>query len=65
MVNDHGQLSPVRRPGERRHQRESRFRRHVRFSFGPAQASLDAALDRLAMMIGAARRDPGRPAEPR
>ena len=55
MVNDHGQLSPVRRPGERRHQRESRFRRHVRFSFGPAQASLDAALDRLAMMIGAAR----------
>ena len=26
-------------PGKRRHQRESRFRRHVRFSFGPAQAS--------------------------
>ena len=41
-------------PGKRRHQRESRFRRHVRFSFGPAQASLDAALERLATMISAA-----------
>ena len=34
-------------PGKRRHQRQSRFRRHVRFSFGPAQASLDGALERL------------------
>ena len=38
-------------PGKRRHQRASRFRRHVRFSFGPAQESLDAALQRLATMI--------------
>ncbi len=43
-------------PGKRRSQRASRFRRHVRFSFGPAQDSLDAALDRLQKMIGAARR---------
>jgi N-succinyldiaminopimelate aminotransferase len=42
-------------PGKRRHQRASRFRRHVRFSFGPAQESLDAALARLAAMIAAAR----------
>jgi aspartate/methionine/tyrosine aminotransferase len=38
-------------PGKRRHQRASRFRRHVRFSFGPAQESLDAALQRLGTMI--------------
>jgi aspartate/methionine/tyrosine aminotransferase len=42
-------------PGKRRHQRASRFRRHVRFSFGPAQESLDAALVRLETMIRAAR----------
>jgi len=42
-------------PGKRRHQRASRFRRHVRFSFGPAQESLDAALVRLEAMIRAAR----------
>ncbi len=42
-------------PGKRRHQRASRFRRHVRFSFGPAQDSLDAALERLGKMIAAAR----------
>jgi len=42
-------------PGKRRHQRASRFRRHVRFSFGPAQESLDAALGRLETMIRAAR----------
>jgi aspartate/methionine/tyrosine aminotransferase len=41
-------------PGKRRHQRESRFRRHVRFSFGPAQESLDGALVRLGAMIDAA-----------
>jgi N-succinyldiaminopimelate aminotransferase len=40
-------------PGKRRHQRASRFRRHVRFSFGPAQESLDAALGRLETMIRA------------
>jgi aspartate/methionine/tyrosine aminotransferase len=39
-------------PGKRRSPRASRFRRHVRFSFGPAQASLDAALERLGAMIG-------------
>ncbi|MFL5308629.1 MAG: pyridoxal phosphate-dependent aminotransferase [Polyangia bacterium] len=38
-------------PGKRRHQRASRFRRHVRFSFGPAQESLDGALVRLEQMI--------------
>jgi N-succinyldiaminopimelate aminotransferase len=43
-------------PGKRRHQRASRFRRHVRFSFGPAQESLDAALERLGTMIRAAGR---------
>jgi aspartate/methionine/tyrosine aminotransferase len=41
-------------PGKRRHQRASRFRRHVRFSFGPAQESLDAALERLQAMVRAA-----------
>ncbi|HVY38163.1 MAG TPA: pyridoxal phosphate-dependent aminotransferase [Polyangia bacterium] len=39
-------------PGKRRHQRASRFRRHVRFSFGPSQESLDGALERLGAMIG-------------
>ncbi len=43
-------------PGKRRHQRASRFRRHVRFSFGPAQESLDAALGRLETMVAAARK---------
>ncbi|HVV49179.1 MAG TPA: pyridoxal phosphate-dependent aminotransferase, partial [Polyangia bacterium] len=43
-------------PGKRRHQRDSRFKRHVRFSFGPAQESLDAALARLGAMIAAAGR---------
>jgi N-succinyldiaminopimelate aminotransferase len=42
-------------PGKRRHQRASRFRRHVRFSFGPSQESLDAGLARLAVMIAEAR----------
>jgi aspartate/methionine/tyrosine aminotransferase len=41
-------------PGKRRHQRASRFRRHVRFSFGPSQESLDAGLARLTTMIGQA-----------
>jgi N-succinyldiaminopimelate aminotransferase len=40
-------------PGKRRSQRASRFRRHVRFSFGPSQESLDAGLARLGKMIGA------------
>jgi N-succinyldiaminopimelate aminotransferase len=39
-------------PGKRRHQRASRFRRHVRFSFGPSQATLDTALARFGALIG-------------
>ncbi|MDB4994336.1 MAG: hypothetical protein JWM74_1768 [Myxococcaceae bacterium] len=38
-------------PGKRRAGRPSRFRTYVRFSFGPAQATLDRALDRLEAMI--------------
>ena len=41
-------------PGKRRSQRASRFRRHVRFSFGPSQESLDAGVARLGTMIGEA-----------
>ena len=42
-------------PGKRRHTRASRFRRHVRFSFGPALDNLELALGRLETMIRAAR----------
>jgi aspartate/methionine/tyrosine aminotransferase len=42
-------------PGKRRHTRVSRFRRHVRFSFGPALENLELALGRLETMIRAAR----------
>ena len=38
-------------PGKRRHGRASRFRNYVRFSFGPAQSSLDLALTRLEELI--------------
>jgi len=38
-------------PGKRRHQRASRFRRHVRFSFGPSLATLDTALPRLEKLL--------------
>jgi len=38
-------------PGKRRSQRASRFRAHVRFSFGPALAVIDTACDRLAELI--------------
>jgi N-succinyldiaminopimelate aminotransferase len=38
-------------PGKRRSQRASRFRRHVRFSFGPSMESLETALGRLEAMI--------------
>jgi aspartate/methionine/tyrosine aminotransferase len=38
-------------PGKRRSQRASRFRAHVRFSFGPSMASLESALGRLEQMI--------------
>jgi aspartate/methionine/tyrosine aminotransferase len=40
-------------PGKRRHGRASRFRDYVRFSFGPAQESLDRALVRLEELVGA------------
>ena len=39
-------------PGKRRSQRMSRFRRHVRFSFGPAMDSIETALGRLEALIG-------------
>jgi aspartate/methionine/tyrosine aminotransferase len=39
-------------PGKRRHQRASRFRRHVRFSFGPSMESLETALGRLEGLLG-------------
>jgi aspartate/methionine/tyrosine aminotransferase len=38
-------------PGKRRSQRVSRFRSHVRFSFGPSLESIDTASDRLADLI--------------
>ncbi len=40
-------------PGRRRADRPSRFRGHVRFSFGPALPSLERGLDRLAEMVNA------------
>jgi aspartate/methionine/tyrosine aminotransferase len=41
-------------PGKRRGGRASRFRRHLRFSFGPTMARLDGALARLGELIAAA-----------
>ena len=41
-------------PGHRRGSRPSRFRRHLRFSFGPPLARLEVALDRLKELVGAA-----------
>ena len=38
-------------PGQRRAGRPSRFRNHVRFSFGPAYETLERGLDRLEEMI--------------
>jgi N-succinyldiaminopimelate aminotransferase len=38
-------------PGKRRTARASRFRSHVRFSFGPSLASVESGLDRLAKMV--------------
>jgi len=38
-------------PGKRRSQRASRFRRHVRFSFGPALDNLETALGRLETLL--------------
>ena len=39
-------------PGKRRAHRSSRFRHHVRFSFGPSEEILVRALGRLERMIG-------------
>lgn len=43
-------------PGRRRSQTLSRFRQHVRLSFGPPIEEVERGLDRLAAMIDAARR---------
>ncbi len=42
-------------PGKRRAHRDSRFRRHLRFSFGPSEDVLSRGLDRLETMIAARR----------
>lgn len=42
-------------PGQRRANRTSRFKDHVRFSFGPARESLVGGLERMAKMVDAAR----------
>jgi aspartate/methionine/tyrosine aminotransferase len=41
-------------PGKRRHQRLSRFRSYVRFSFGPSLATLETALARLESLVAEA-----------
>jgi len=41
-------------PGRRRATRPSRYRRHIRFSFGPSQDTLEKGLDRLEAMIQSA-----------
>lgn len=41
-------------PGKRRHGRASRFRRHLRFSFGPQMAKLELALERFKELIASA-----------
>jgi aspartate/methionine/tyrosine aminotransferase len=38
-------------PGQRRHGRPSRFRHHVRFSFGPELRCIDEALKRLQSVV--------------
>ncbi len=43
-------------PGKRRAHRASRFRHHVRFSFGPSEAVLVRALGRLEAMVAARRK---------
>ncbi len=39
-------------PGKRRGGRPSRFRNHLRFSFGPPMERIDTALERIAALIG-------------
>jgi aspartate/methionine/tyrosine aminotransferase len=45
-------------PGSRRGGRPSRFRKHVRFSFGPPMDVLDRALERIGALIADAARGP-------
>jgi aspartate/methionine/tyrosine aminotransferase len=45
-------------PGSRRGGRPSRFRKHVRFSFGPPMETLDRALERIGALIADAARGP-------
>jgi hypothetical protein len=40
-------------PGKRRDRRLSRFRKHVRFSFGPALETLEKAVARLEELVAA------------
>ena len=42
-------------PGKRRAGRSSRFRAHVRFSFGPAEKSVRDGLDRLAALVASSK----------
>jgi hypothetical protein len=41
-------------PGRRRGSRPSRFRHHLRFSFGPTMETVETALERLGQMIAEA-----------
>src|SRR5690606_38876105 len=41
-------------PGRRRGGRPSRFRPHLRFSFGPAMPSIETALERIAAVVAEA-----------
>jgi aspartate/methionine/tyrosine aminotransferase len=43
-------------PGRRRAGRSSRFRSHVRFSFGPPEAVVREGVGRLQSLLGPARR---------
>ena len=41
-------------PGKRRGGRGSRFRRHLRFSFGPSMARVETALERIQQLVAEA-----------
>ncbi|HEX3345116.1 MAG TPA: pyridoxal phosphate-dependent aminotransferase, partial [Polyangiaceae bacterium] len=41
-------------PGKRRHGRASRFKSHVRFSFGPGMAVMEKAVERFERMVARA-----------
>jgi N-succinyldiaminopimelate aminotransferase len=43
-------------PGKRRAGHPSRFRHHVRFSFGPAESIVDAGLEKIEAMVREARK---------